>query len=205
MAKKLDLQEYGKALTLLKGMVEKMVPIKKTQFLADHTLSANFFRLLEEMGVITLLPDISNRKEGYRYDWHYRKADNETDSHLALRLTGRITEEARKAHVYYTTDAYKKKKAISDYKKDEKARNLKLKEEKEKARLLATATKREETKIEKGETETILLDKPDKKPSHAQASFQITGDLSREELIQKIELLILNTTISSFKVEVAYK
>ena len=120
MAKKLDLQEYGKALTLLKGMVEKMVPIKKTQFLADHKLSANFFRLLEEMGVITLLPDISNRKEGYRYDWHYRKADNETDSHLALRLTGRITEEARKAHVYYTTDAYKKKKAISDYKKDEK-------------------------------------------------------------------------------------
>jgi hypothetical protein len=198
---RLDVEVYHKALTMLKSMIEKMVPIKKTQFCTDRKVAARFFKHLQDIGAITPLKEVSAHREGTRFDWTYNKASNEAETALASRIIGLIYQDNVDAHAYYSSDKYKRKKAQKEYKESEKEKNLRLAEEKKQRELP------KQTATPTPTTETIPVEeKPEPhKPPHKAISFNLSGDLTKEELLEKIGFLITEATITSFKVEVSYK
>ena len=194
MAKQLDLERYMRALKLIQGMCEKQVPIKKSQFLQDHKLSAFFWAGLEALGITK--EEIGYKREGTIFTWTHKKADNESESWLANKLCGWITETNRKSHEIYADPKRIKKRTIRNWKEQQKIISKTQPASKEiiiEAPTPLPAPPQEQTPIPQEE-----------KAVHTLMSLHLNGHLSKKELMEKLTILINDTPIASFKLEVQY-
>jgi hypothetical protein len=211
MAKRQDkFTLYKHALELLREMIKKEEVIKKTPFVSRYKLHGSFFTILTDFNIIKEVA--TEHREGSLFEWTHKKADNELDSFLPTRIMDeahRRTTDYNKS--YYSKEA-KDKRVKKQWEREQKAKNL----EKAIINNKTATTKPVVVEIPVSETKpedilTINMPSiPSTESAHQQKnstlslSLSLTGTLTKEELMKKLELLIENHPISSFKVEVAY-
>ena len=210
------LQDYVKAIDLIRKMSAKPVgsetPIKITQFCGDHGVRDNLFRVLQELGAIEFV--IGVKREGSIFAWTHRKAENESDSQLASRVMARISEISKKYYTKWTKDQKAQIPRKVTFK--EQARGLTIKAgadglqittaRPEVAAVFATATPQEEVEVAAPQEVQEVNITPAAQPTsrHSHLSLLLEGSLTKEELIQKLGVLLNDSTITSFKLEVQY-
>jgi hypothetical protein len=228
---KTTVQNYQEAIKLIRKMCAKPVgsetPIKLTQFCGDHKVSDSLFQVLQKLKVIE--PVVSAKREGTIFGWIYNQASNESDTHLAFRVQEFMSQKGKE---YYKT--WKKKNKEVPHipptivsKSPEASRGLTIKAGADGVKVITKGPTEQvaiahdviepeepivapdpvqvEEQVQSPSQEANQTNsRPEPQSRHKSLSFQLEGAITKEDLIQKIQILLNDDTISSFKMDVQY-
>ena len=227
MGQQLDIVHYAEALKILESNIIDVKPIKKTAFITEHKLDARIFKVMEEMGILEVMG--ASKLGGTIYDWKYTKASNATATHLATRVTAAIYDLNQQAYAHYNSEEYRKKKAKKDFKEQERERALaphakdcrcsvcRMKGHTPLEQLIAQTKDHDAIHLDVAPIieyqEPIAIEQPvieqpapepKKELTHKTVNFKLEGDLTKEEIIEKLGILLSNKPISAFEISVIY-
>lgn len=222
--KKMDIQKYWDAIKKIKEASDRGLPIKKVEFIQENELTPTFFRVMVDLKVVKEL--VTTIKDGTMFSWIYKKADNETDSKIASKVTDAIFEINQAAYKKYSSPEWQekaKKKRLEKLKKDvAKSKPVTIFKglHEEKAVVAPTVVREEPQTIVKAPVEVVMVENPvvvedpvfepiqststERVSKVSRTEFSISGDYSKEEMLQKIMALVDDGQISSFSLSVEY-
>ena len=219
-AKKLDIQKYHTAILLIKKMAKNREGVKRIEFAQQYEIAPITFKIMEELNIIK--EEFSTHKEGSIFSWVYNQASNETDSKIAVIVTDKIHENNQKYYKKYKDPSWNKKNDKIIIEKVISKKPIAVSELSEEKILLVKPEEKipmvipeQKVPLVKPEEKTpmvipeqkVPLVKPEEndKKQIKQINFSFTGNLSKKEILDRIETLIEDKKISSFKIELLYK
>jgi len=222
--KKMDIQKYWDAIKKIQTACERGLPIKRSEFIQENELTPTFFKVLVELNVVEEL--VTTQRDGSMFTWIYKKADNESDSKIASRVTDTIFEINQTAYKKYSSPEWQEKarrRKLERLKKEtSKSKPVTIFKglHEQKVTVPTTAHKEEKPVVVKAPVEVVIVETPDlveevvfepirETPTEiptkiSNINFSISGEYSKEEMMRKITALIDEGQITSFSISVEY-
>lgn len=224
--KKMDIQKYWDAIKKIKDASDRGLPIKKAEFIQENELTPTFFKVMVDLKVVKEL--VTSHRDGTMFTWIYKKADNETDSKIASRVTDTIFEINQAAYKKYSSPEWQEKarrRKLERLKKESsKSKPVTIFKglHEEKVTVATIAPKEEKPVVVKAPVEVVIVETeiadllgevvfepiretPTEFPTKiSKTEFSISGEYSKEEMMRKIMALVDEGQIASFSISVEY-